>query len=232
MTEYNFYCDESCHLRRDKNKIMVLGGVYCPTSQSKSFNKDIVDIKKAHGWNPRTELKWTQIAPSNEELFLALIDYFFENPNLSFRGYVARGKDELNLDDDYSYNEWYYKIYYRMIEFVLDKYKADDFNFYIDIKDTIGYEKIKTLQNYLNSHYYRPIAKRAQLVRSDHIALLQLADVLIGALSYKHRRLKTSASKLKIIERIESRSNEDLLSSVSYSKTKANWFVWVPDDWR
>lgn len=27
--EYNIYCDESCHLRRDKNNIMVLGGVYC-----------------------------------------------------------------------------------------------------------------------------------------------------------------------------------------------------------
>lgn len=28
MTEYNIYCDESCHLENDRQPIMVLGGMW------------------------------------------------------------------------------------------------------------------------------------------------------------------------------------------------------------
>ncbi len=230
--EYNIYCDESCHLRRDNSDIMVLGGIYCPTENASVINKDIIDMKVFHGWSPRTELKWTQIAPSNVELFLDLVDYFFENENLQFRGYIARGKDELNLEDDCGYNDWYYKMYYRMLEFIFDSHISDEFNLYIDIKDTIGYSKVQKLQRYLNGHYHRRIARRAQLVRSDHIAILQMADVFIGALSYKNRKQQGSAAKRAVVEHIEELSQENLLSSVPCRHTKANWFVWTPDTWR
>lgn len=230
--EYNIYCDESCHLRRDNSNTMFLGGIYCPTEAAHNFNEEIIELKVSHGWSPSTELKWTQIAPSNVELFLALVDYFFENEHLRFRGYIARGKDELNLEDDAEYNSWYYSIYYRMLEYILDRNVEDDFNIYIDTKDTIGYSKVQKLQRYLNGHYHRSIVKKAQLVKSDHIALLQLSDVLIGAMSYKNRRLQTSASKLAVIERIEELSSEDLRASVPYRYDKVNWYVWTPVTWR
>jgi len=28
MTEYNIYCDESCHLEHDRQPIMVIGGMW------------------------------------------------------------------------------------------------------------------------------------------------------------------------------------------------------------
>ena len=232
--EYNIYCDESCHLRRDNSNTMFLGGVYCPANAAYEYNRDIIELKASHGWNPHTELKWAQIAPSNVELFLDLIDYFFENDQIRFRGYIARGKDELNLEDDAEYNSWYYSIYYRMLEYILDRNVEHDFNIYIDIKDTIGYSTKHRSKEWksLNGHYHRRIVQRAQLVRSDHIALLQLSDVLIGAMSYKNRRLQASASKLAVIERIEALSFEDLRSSVPYSHDKVNWYVWTPDTWR
>lgn len=230
--EYNIYCDESCHLRRDNSNTMVLGGIYCTTESAKDFNRDIVDLKVSHGWSPTTELKWTQISPSNVMLFLDVIEYFFENDHLRFRGYIARGKDELSLEDDAGYNNWYYSIYYRMLEFILDRNLDNKFNIYIDTKDTIGYSKVRKLQKYFNRHYHKKIVTRAQLVKSDQIALLQLADVLIGALSYKNRKLHTSASKLAVIEHIEELSGEDLLSSVPCRHNKANWYVWTPDTWR
>ncbi len=27
---FNIYCDESCHLEHDREKVMVLGAVWCP----------------------------------------------------------------------------------------------------------------------------------------------------------------------------------------------------------
>lgn len=232
MAKYNIYCDESCHLRHDNSSIMSLGGIVCNAEFASQANRDILDIKTRHGLKPECELKWTKISPSNEHVYAEVIDYFFNNPQLSFRGYVARGKNELSFDTDDEYNDWYYKIYYRMLEFVLDAKRNDFFNIYIDIKDTIGFEKVTKLSNYLNSHYHKEIVSNAQLVKSDHIALLQLADILIGALSYKHRELETSPAKLNIINRIEKRSGQKLLLTVPLRYQKVNWFVWVPEEWR
>lgn len=34
---YNIYCDESCHLEHDRQKAMVLGGIWCPYDNRKRF---------------------------------------------------------------------------------------------------------------------------------------------------------------------------------------------------
>ena len=225
----NIYCDESCHLQNDGNDIMVLGGIYCQAKLSSKINKEIIEIKKEFGFSPYMEIKWNKISPSAEDFYLALIDYFFENPALRFRGYVARGKSEIK---DELFQVQYYKLYYRMLEFIIDQDKEAIYSFYVDKKDTIGNAKITTLKEYLNNHYKNETVEKAQLVDSSDIALLQLADLLIGALSYKHRRLTTSETKLKLINQIEKLSGFDLLTSVNYKETKANWFIWVPDSWR
>lgn len=230
--EYNVYCDESCHLRFDDSDVMILGGIACETDSAKDINHAIIDIKLNNGLSPHCEAKWTKISPSNVNFFADLVDYFFDNSDLSFRGYVARGKSELRLTNNISYNEWYYKMYYRMLEYVLDGDVTSDYNLYIDIKDTIGAEKVETLKTYLNNHYHRTIVPKAQLVTSDQIALLQLADILIGALAYKNRRLESSKAKLEIINHIERKSGNDLLSTVPLGNRKANWFIWTPDTWR
>ena len=33
----NIYCDESCHLENDKEKVMALGAVYCQESKKKEI---------------------------------------------------------------------------------------------------------------------------------------------------------------------------------------------------
>ena len=230
--EYNIYCDESCHLEHDKSDVMVLGGIYCDSEFVREFNQGIINLKVQFGLKPKDELKWTKISPSNEDLFLSVIDYFFLNEKMFFRGYVARGKSDLEFNDRNGYNDWYYKIYYRMLEFIIDNNRHAAFNLYLDIKDTIGSEKISILKDYLNNHYHQVVVKKAQLVHSDHIAILQLTDILIGAISYKNRGLETSTAKNNVIKRIEDYSGYSLLSTVPIYAKKANWFIWTPDTWR
>lgn len=230
---YNIYCDESCHLENDRNDIFVVGGIKCPQSEVKRINSKILSLKEEFGYDRKSEIKWTKISNSNLDFYLALVNFFFQESNLSFRGYIGRGKTELDHSThSQSYDDWYYKMYYRMLEFVLDKNRTDEFVVYLDIKDTLGSKKISTLKRYFNSHYYKDIVSHIQLVRSDEIAILQLTDLLIGALSYKHRGLKGSNAKLTVIKRIEDISKQNLLLSSSYRQTKANWFVWTPDTWR
>ncbi len=93
----------------DNNSIMSLGEIVCNTELASQANRDILDIKARHWLKAECELKWTKISPSNEPVYTEVIDYFFNNPQLYFRGYVARGKNELSFNTDNEYNYWYYK---------------------------------------------------------------------------------------------------------------------------
>jgi hypothetical protein len=52
--------------------------------------------------------------------------------------------------------------------------------------------------------------------------------MLIGALSYLHRGLQTSAAKQTVIERIKAKSGFSLKRSTLPSEKKLNVFVWTP----
>ena len=34
---FNVYCDESCHLEHDRQKVMVLGAIWCPLEKANAF---------------------------------------------------------------------------------------------------------------------------------------------------------------------------------------------------
>jgi hypothetical protein len=68
MTEYNIYCDESCHLEHDRQPIMVIGGMWCPKEATKQIASDIRAIKNRFA--ARGELKWTRVFHSRQDYFL------------------------------------------------------------------------------------------------------------------------------------------------------------------
>jgi len=77
---YNLYCDESCHMENDEQKIILLGGVWCPKRETRTISDKIRSIKVCH--NARGELKWTKVSPSKQNFYLELVDYFFSTPTL------------------------------------------------------------------------------------------------------------------------------------------------------
>ena len=68
--------------------------------------------------------------------------------------------------------------------------------------------------------------KRIQQIRSHEVELMGLADLLIGAISYLHRGLNGSKTKLALIERIKQRSGYTLMSNTLYRENKFNLFIW------
>nr|UVT38023.1 hypothetical protein cemce18_00019 [uncultured bacterium] len=66
---------------------------------------------------------------------------------------------------------------------------ASNYRIYIDIKDTRGGSKVKELRKILctsNYDFSQKIIERVQITHSHEVEQLQLADLLIGALSYYH----------------------------------------------
>lgn len=230
--EYNIYCDESCHLPHDNVDLMVIGGISCPKEKAEFINKAIRDIKVKNGVYKFAEIKWTKVSKSKYKMYEELVDLFFDTSYLTFRAVVALNKSHLNYEKFHlSHDDWYQRIYYLTLREVIDI--GNDYHIYVDIKDTKGSEKIDQLKNVLNNvvgYFYDETVKNIQLVRSDQIQLLQLADLFIGAVSYSNRGLKSNHAKMKLIKHIEEKSNRILTKSTPKSEDKINIFKWLPKE--
>lgn len=73
---FNVYCDESCHLENDRQKIMLLGAVWCPANKVREITDRIREIKADHGLSPRFESKWTKVSPAKIQFYRDLMDFF------------------------------------------------------------------------------------------------------------------------------------------------------------
>ena len=225
---YNVYSDESCHLLNDHHASFVLGAVWVDKNKVPKVFEDLRAIKSQYGLSRNFEAKWTKISKAKADYYLAVVRYFFENPNLHFRGVVVPDKtilDHATWSQDH--DSWYYKMFYILLNFII---KSDaEYNLYFDIKDTRSHKKVLELRRILNiaNTEAAPIIK-AQQIRSDEVELLQVADILIGALSYKHRALDQNEGKLKIIDFIENSAGKDLLITSAVEENKSNILVWHP----
>lgn len=226
--EINFYCDESCHLENDDIRSMVLGAVFCPSSKRKEIFSRIKDIKIQNGLRPNVEIKWNKVCSSKVDFYKQVIDYFFDDDDLRFRALVVPDKSILKHDNfNQTHDDFYYKMYFDMLKVVLNTECSN--NIYIDIKDTRSQEKVNRLCDILRSTHYdykNQIIKKIQQVRSDEVEIMQLTDILIGALSYLHRGLKTSPAKLELIKRIQDRSGYSLMKNTFFTERKTNLLIW------
>ena len=178
--EYSVYCDESCHLENDGQPVMVLGAVWCPTSKREEVFKRIREIKKKNNISDKIEMKWTKVSNSKLSAYVDLVDYFFDDDDLHFRTLIVPDKGSLrHADFGQTHNDWYYKMYFDMLKSIISNEAI--YNIYIDIKDSVGGEKIKRLEKVLSNDKYdfnRRIIKKMQLVKQMELYLNIVA--LIG----------------------------------------------------
>ena len=235
----NIYCDESCHLQNDKQSAMVLGAVYCPAAKKAEIFTRLLELKYQHKLIPKTvkdpkqnratyEIKWNKVSESQLPFYQDVIDFFFDDDDLSFRALVVPNKAELDYEAfGHTHDTFYYKMYYNLLKVILNPEYAH--NIYIDIKDTRSREKVHKLEQVLRNDKYdfsKEIIKKVQQVRSHEVELIQLADLFTGAMSYVHRGLHSSHAKNQLIEYIRHKSRYTLLKSTLIKEKKFNLFIW------
>lgn len=231
MAEYNIYCDESNHLESSAISPMLLGAVYIPKEKLKAANKRVREIKVKYGMSPHVEIKWTKISPKKLAFYLDIIDYFFDNDDLHFRAIIIDKKTLNHKVFKHTHDDFYYIMYFELLSKILDpQFK---YNIYIDIKDTQGIRKVKKLHDILCNNMYDfdgKIIQKIQQVHSKEVEILQLTDVLIGALQFLNRSDVKSEAKRQIVERIKVRSGYDLQKSTLVREPKMNIFYWKGRD--
>jgi len=228
----NIYCDESCHLENDQAGAMVLGGVYCEMSDVRRISTAIRGIKERHGISAKFEIKWTKVSNGALPFYREIIAFFLNDASLRFRGILVPDKTILDhRAHDQSHDDWYYKMYFLMLRYVFSAPHA--YNVYLDIKDTRGGDKVhhmhKVLCNNIHDFDHQTI-KRVQQIRSHESPILQITDLLIGAVSYQNRGLRGSEAKLQLIDDLKEGLGEQVLvRSSAFGATKFNLFRWEPN---
>ncbi len=229
MTQiYNVYCDESCHLENDQQTAMALGAIWCPIEKVAEISVRLREIKAKHGLSPQFEIKWTKVSPAKGQFYLDIIDYFFDDDDLHFRGLIIPDKSAINHAAYHQdHDQWYYKMYFNLIKVILDP--QAQYRIYLDIKDTNGADKVRALHDVLANNMFdfsKQVVQRVQTVRSHEIEILQLTDLLLGAISYTNRNLSQSSAKNAIVQRIKKRSGYTLTKNTLYRENKVNLLCW------
>jgi len=225
----NIYCDESCHLGNDRQKAMVLGAIWCLDEKKKEIFKKIREIKVKHQLSPSFEIKWTKVSESKVSFYEDLINYFFDDDHLHFRALVIPDKSIIEHESrNQDHDTWYYKMYFSMLKVIIEPHGKN--RIFLDIKDTRSAGKMKKLHDVLcnaNYDFNKEIIETVQTVRSHEVELIQLVDLLIGAISYINRDLSGNAGKLRLIEKIKKRSGYNLRLSTYVKEDKFNIFIWT-----
>ena len=218
---FNLYCDESTHLIHDGHPYMLLSYISIAYPQIRLAKEEIKAIKRK--FNYTEELKWTNVHSATYKVYAELVDWFFMN-DLEFRAVVV---DKSQIDEkraDYSFNDFYFRMYFQLLHTKVDF--QNRYNVFLDIKDTCSGEKLEKLKKIMS---YNSSIGTLQFIPSRESVFIQLADVLMGAINYNLRIQKGDVkgnviAKLKLIEKIKRHSNISLNTTIPLSRNKFNLF--------
>ena len=214
---FNLYCDESTHLENDRMPFMIIGYVSSAWNQIKIHKDYIAGLRQKHKF--KGEIKWSKLSESNFPFYADLIDYFFAT-DLNFRAVIINKSQINNKLTGFTYDDFYHKMYYQLLHHKMDMEYT--YNIYLDIKDSCSFKKIQTLKTILNFEYGN--VRNLQFIRSYESSLLQLTDVIMGAINYHLRKEQKVTAKLKIVEKIRNHAKRPLDISTPKSASKINLF--------
>lgn len=216
---FNLYCDESCHIEHDHKKYMFLGSISCAYPQVKRHTERINELKDKHKFN--AEIKWSHVSMSKIKFYLELVDYFFDT-DLCFRA-IGIDKSKIKCDDfDSNYDDFYYKMYYQLLNYKIDT--LNHYNVYLDIKDTLSAIKVRRLKEILNIKF--GVFRTIQNIRSEESILMQLADFIMGAISYNaNDDTKANQAKVLILDKISKHAKLSNLGKTNYSDKLNLFFI-------
>jgi hypothetical protein len=194
LCNVNIYCDESRHTSNADDSFMVIGALSCPRNMKNDYTRKINLLRKEHEtWR---EFGWKTLSPNRRDYYWALLTLFSDSQDLSFRCLVVDRNildhDQFNKGDD---ELGFYKLYYQMLVHWLKP--AGVYYIYLDWQQNKMQHRFTNLRDILR----RRLTGKAKItclepVNSRDIPLIQLADLLIGAVGYAWNGRQTSQIKL------------------------------------
>lgn len=231
---YHIYCDES---RQTQDRYMVFGGIITTAENVEFFDKTMHLYRE--GQNMKAEIKWGKVSDKKLNEYKALIDLFFSlNKALHFKSIVF----DTHLVDYQRYSGGdkelgFYKFWYQFLLHSFGPYAAKDDRYLVFLDYRQSKYKLSELKTILNngirkrygSSIREDIFRDIQPLDSKESNILQLVDVLMGAIGYQWNgcHMRTNARKAKILlsEYIAKKANLISLAQQTPFR-KRNFSIW------
>jgi hypothetical protein len=226
--DFEVYCDESrAEYFRDRQpgakRYVLIGGLWIEAEQREDYKAKIRKLREIHDvWG---EFKWNRVSPSRQQFYLALVQLFFEEA-MRFRCLVLPANQLDSIQFHNADNElMFYKFYYQLLHhWILD---FNTYRVFVDLKTNRLHNRIKTLERVLQNANLTSEVLAVQALPSHQVDLLQLADVLIGAVGYRFHEERTSVAKLAVLREIEAQLGHPI-QPTSRREQKFNIFRFRP----
>jgi hypothetical protein len=224
--DFEIYCDESrLELLALKppcpDHYVLIGGLWVPASRRPVFKDEISAIRKKE--RCFGEIKWNAVAPSRLPFYLRLIDWFFDKGvELRFRCIVVE-RDKVNLVRYHESDQelGFYKFYYQLIHhWILD---FNTYAIFLDLKSNRAKNRLRILETCLRRSNLSSDIRFVQALPSVQSPLIQVADLLIGAVGYKLHQGRSSSAKVAVVNQIEQRLGRPIRHTPK-SESKFNIF--------
>ena len=227
--DFEVYCDESRqeYFGTSKpigpNHYVVIGSLWIEASLRADFKAKIKALRETH--NVHGEFKWNKVSHSRQLFYISLIDMFFEEP-IRFRCIVLPANQLDAVTFHKADNElMFYKFYYLLLHhWILD---FNQYRIFVDIKTNRVKQRLLHLRDILDKSNASSDVTCVQALPSHEVELLQLVDILIGAVGYHFNCCGNSEAKKAVIKAIEQRLGHPL-QPTHKNDEKFNIFRWRP----
>lgn len=194
------YCDESRHTPGPQNPYWAIGSLWLPRAKQRAWTAQIRALLATH--HLRGEVKWSKTSRVALPGYQALIEAFVADPDLRFRAIVVDHQvfDAQRHGGDRELG--FYKLYYEMLEKWVKPQQR--YLFLLDHQTVSEVGRFAMLRTVLD----RSVRGRAwvddlTVVDSQETPLVQLADLLTGAVAAAWCGVKPDSPKAALIAAIE-----------------------------
>jgi hypothetical protein len=214
MHDYEIYCDES------RPELFVagptatitahaaIGSVWLATDSRKILKERVSELRSTHGiWG---EAKWTKVGMKSLAFYCDLVDLLLLDPGVRFRAIVIEAhKLDLARFHQADAELGFYKFYYQALHhWTLEGKTARVF---CDAKVNRDLSRLQTLKRVLNRKFDTPCIDSIYSVESRESSIVQLCDVLLGAVQAKfNESIVSSQAKAELLGHIEDRIGHPL----------------------
>jgi len=224
---YNMYCDEAS---TTDARYMLIGGLWVPWKAEPSVRAALSDVRARH--NLRAEMKWNKVSRTMLSAYKDFVDVFFTDTSLSFRCIVLDthildyktfhgGDEELG----------FYKFYFQLVSRNL--LPGNLYWLFTDERKNRKPYRLVVLKLTVNRWWKKQAdiepLRAVEPRRSHDEDLIQLADILLGAIAYAWNEQKGSPAKLSLVAYIAQRLGWPTLHIATRPMAaKVNIWKWQP----